>query len=598
MSNRIEGARVRQGRRRWAAVAAGLGVAALPVAPAGAGSPGATERVSVSSTGSQTTSPGGIPAATLSDDGRYVVYHTRAIGLVPDDSNDREDVFVFDRSTGTTVRINAPGGVQPDGPSLFPEVSGDGRFVVFGSGARNLVPGDTNADPPSPTASVDAVGRDVFTWDRATGAITREDVANDGTEGACFSGANKVFCGGGVALAEADINFDGRYVAFAANATNLVPGDTNGQADVFLRDRQARTTTRISVLPAGTQATGGSSIDPAINAAGNVIAFNTGSATLTGTGTTRQIVVRDLAANTSTLVSKTSGGTAGNGGSTQPAISADGRWVAFASVATNLVPGDTNDTSDVFLHDRLSGTTTRVSVGPGGVQALDGSSFPAISGDGRYVAFDSSAANLVPGDTNGRSDTFVYDRIAGTTSRVSVSRTLAQGNGASFFASLNFDGRYAAFSSEASNLVPGDSNDSSDVFVHDRTLPTPFSDGYRLVASDGGIFAFGNAPFFGSTGSLKLNKPIVGMASTPRNDGYWLVASDGGIFAFGNARFFGSTGALTLAKPIVGMAATPTGAGYWLVASDGGIFAFGDAQFKGSTGAMRLNQPIVGGAAA
>ena len=118
--------------------------------------------------------------------------------------------------------------------------------------------------------------------------------------------------------------------------------------------------------------------------------------------------------------------------------------------------------------------------------------------------------------------------------------------------------------------------------------------GYWLVASDGGIFSFGDAAFYGSTGAIHLNKPIVGMAPTPDAGGYWLVASDGGIFSFGDAAFYGSTGAIHLNKPIVGMASTPDGEGYWLVASDGGIFSFGDAQFYGSTGAIHLNQPIVG----
>jgi hypothetical protein len=126
---------------------------------------------------------------------------------------------------------------------------------------------------------------------------------------------------------------------------------------------------------------------------------------------------------------------------------------------------------------------------------------------------------------------------------------------------------------------------------------TPASAGYWSVASDGGIFAFGDAGFFGSTGSIHLSKPVVGMAATPDGGGYWLVASDGGIFAFGNAGFFGSMGGTALSKPVVGMAATPDGGGYWLVASDGGIFAFGDAAFSGSTGAMRLNKPVVGMAA-
>ena len=118
--------------------------------------------------------------------------------------------------------------------------------------------------------------------------------------------------------------------------------------------------------------------------------------------------------------------------------------------------------------------------------------------------------------------------------------------------------------------------------------------GYWLAAADGGIFSFGEAKFFGSTGNIKLTSPIVGMASTPTGNGYWLVAADGGIFAFGDAAFKGSTGAIKLAQPIVGMASTPTGNGYWLVASDGGIFAFGDAAFAGSTGAIKLAKPIVG----
>jgi ribosomal protein L24E len=123
---------------------------------------------------------------------------------------------------------------------------------------------------------------------------------------------------------------------------------------------------------------------------------------------------------------------------------------------------------------------------------------------------------------------------------------------------------------------------------------TPHGGGYWLVASDGGIFSFGNAKFYGSTGAMKLNKPIVGMAPTPDGKGYWLVASDGGVFSFGDAKYHGSTGAMRLNKPVVGMAPTADGKGYWLVATDGGIFSFGDAKYHGSTGAMRLNKPVVG----
>ena len=112
---------------------------------------------------------------------------------------------------------------------------------------------------------------------------------------------------------------------------------------------------------------------------------------------------------------------------------------------------------------------------------------------------------------------------------------------------------------------------------------TPTGQGYWLVASDGGIFTFGDATFYGSTGAIHLNQPIVGMAATPDGAGYWLVASDGGIFTFGDAGYYGSTGNIHLNQPIVGMAATPDGAGYWLMAADGGIFTFGDAPFDGSS---------------
>ncbi|MGI8492523.1 MAG: SpoIID/LytB domain-containing protein [Acidimicrobiales bacterium] len=127
--------------------------------------------------------------------------------------------------------------------------------------------------------------------------------------------------------------------------------------------------------------------------------------------------------------------------------------------------------------------------------------------------------------------------------------------------------------------------------------PSGGTDGYWLVANDGGVFNFGAAGFYGSTGNMRLNKPIIGMAATPDGLGYWLVAADGGIFNFGDAPFLGSTGAMRLNKPVIGMAPTPDGRGYWLFASDGGIFNFGDAPFLGSTGAMRLNAPVVGMAA-
>jgi hypothetical protein len=146
-----------------------------------------------------------------------------------------------------------------------------------------------------------------------------------------------------------------------------------------------------------------------------------------------------------------------------------------------------------------------------------------------------------------------------------------------------------AIGSYNATLVVNGPNGTQSVPIHGAS-----SHGYRLAASDGGLFAYGDAGFYGSTGALHLNSPMVGAASTPDGGGYWMVGADGGVFTFGDARFFGSTGALHLNRPIVGMAATPDGGGYWLVASDGGVFAFGDAHYHGSAASIRLNRPIVG----
>ncbi|MGD0393606.1 MAG: PQQ-binding-like beta-propeller repeat protein [Acidimicrobiales bacterium] len=171
----------------------------------------------------------------------------------------------------------------------------------------------------------------------------------------------------------------------------------------------------------------------------------------------------------------------------------------------------------------------------------------------------------------------------------------------SILAQFNLGAAASSFPSPsaADGLILAPTSDSIRAFSGPGGIPGPPSaaPGYWIVATDGGIFSFGGAPYLGSTGSLNLNRPVVGMAATPKRHGYWLVASDGGIFSFGDASFEGSTGAIHLNQPVVGMAATPDGHGYWLVASDGGIFSFGDARFYGSTGAIHLNQPVVGMAA-
>jgi Tol biopolymer transport system component len=224
----------------------------------------------------------------------------------------------------------------------------------------------------------------------------------------------------GVSL-EPAISADGRFVAFTSGATNLVPGDTNNTTDVFVRDRMLQVTRRVSVGAGGQQANG-LSLEPAISADGRFVAFRSRASNLVAgdTNNARDVFVRDLVAQVTTRVSVGPAGQQANGNSLRPAISAHGRFVAFASKASNLVAGDTNHGIDVFVRDRVAQVTRRVSVGPAGQQANSSSIGQAISAHGRFLAFTSSASNLVPGDTNNATDVFVRDRVAQVTRRVSV----------------------------------------------------------------------------------------------------------------------------------------------------------------------------------
>ena len=520
--------------------------------------PGTTTRLSAPADG-PALGPAVTESPAISSDGNIVAYASAASDLVTDDSNSLTDVFVSDRARKETIRVSRGlSGAQANGSSAVdsaPALSADGQVVAFSSAATNLVAGDNNG-----------VG-DVFVVDRARQETTRVNLGAGGVEA---TGRDSF---------DPALSTDGRFVAFASDAPNLVADDTNNATDVFVHDRQARTTDRVSVGADGAQADGGESYAPAISADGTAVAFisratNIAPGATDGIG---NVFVRDLKAGTTTRVGAT-GGPEESAVAPRVSLSANGRFVAYATE------------TDVFVFDRQGGGAEHVSVGPGGVPGDRASSAPSLSADGRFVAFQSDATNLVPADTNQRTDVFVRDRRLGTTTRVSLGPVSLQGDQPSAAPRISGDGRFVAFQSSAANLVPGDTNSAPDIFVHDRAPVR----GYWLVAADGGIFAYGSAVFAGSTGGMKLVKPIVAMAAAPNGQGYWLVASDGGVFAFGAAKFFGSTGSIRLAKPIVGIAATPSGNGYWLVASDGGIFAFGDAGFFGSTGAMKLAQPIVG----
>ncbi len=283
---------------------------------------------------------------------------------------------------------------------------------------------------------------------------------------------------------------DSRYIGFNSYASNLVPGDTNGFSDSFVRDRQTGTTWRVSVSTGGVQGNN-HAYDTVLSANGRYATFLSLASNLVpqiDASETYDVFVRDLQTGTTTAVSVGTNNRLGSSDkhSYHQTISADGRYIAFNSSMTNLISGDTNSKYDIFVRDMQTGLIKRVSVGPNGVQSNGHSYYTGMSQDGRFIAFHSSASNLVPNDTNGRDDIFVHDVQTGQTTRVSVTSGGAQSQGGdSWYPALSADGRFVVFRSAATNLVPGDVNQSWDIFVHDRQTGTTS----LVSASSGGVIA-------------------------------------------------------------------------------------------------------------
>ena len=350
-----------------------------------------------------------------------------------------------------------------NGYSDNPSISADGRYVAFAADATNLIASDTNAL------------RDVFLYDNQTRLVRRLSVSQQGVQ---TNGASN----------NPSISGNARYVAFSSEATNLISGDTNGFSDIFVVDTITGSLARESVGSGGVQANN-SSFKPALSSDGRYLVFESTATNLVSPGTAvgvSHIYRRDRTTGTTVLVSRSSSGAAGNGLSTQAAISADGQFVAFASDATNLVEGDNNAVRDVFVRDLAAGTTIRASVGSAG-EANGPSRSPSISADGRHVAFASTASNLAASDLNGISDIFGFDRVTGSVTRVTISVTGGDPSDpsdanfrlGSLNPSISASGRYIAFSSLADNLTDGDEageyfaldpNRSLDVFVVDRDV--------------------------------------------------------------------------------------------------------------------------------
>jgi Tol biopolymer transport system component len=431
----ISGSRLRLGV--IAAIALAIGSAASLAAEAGAGG-ATTELVSVDSHGVQPGRKSALPS--ISAAGRFVAFSTGARLARSDTNAGDTDVYVHDRSTGATRRVSVgSGGRQASGGE--PAISADGRFVAFNSEATSLVRPDTNGDV------------DVFIHDRRTGRSRRVSSSSTGAQANMLSRSPA-------------ISADGRYVAFESNATNLVNEDTNRRRDIFVRDMTTGRTRRVSVSSAGAQGDGHSHA-ASISADGRLIAFTSDATNLVpeDTNGAADIFIHDWRAGKTTRVTLSSTGAEGESRSDSSAVSARGRFVAFASLAPNLVSGDTNETWDVFVRDRETGETSRVSVGLAGRESDARSGSVGISADGRTIAFTSAATNLVDGDINARRDVFVHDRRTSQTRRASVRSAGGQGNGSSTVPAISANGRFVAFASKAGNLVRRDTNLKKDVFV-------------------------------------------------------------------------------------------------------------------------------------
>ncbi|HNG94504.1 MAG TPA: hypothetical protein PLB32_16985 [Acidobacteriota bacterium] len=423
----------------------------------------------------------------MSGDGRYVVFSSAGTRLVSGqvDTNETHDVFMYDRVTGTTELISrAPGttATTANGGSFNPIITFDGQWIAFESSAGNLVPGqvESNSD------------KDVFLYNRVTKTIELVSRATGTT-----------VTTGNLSSLSPVISTDGRYVAFASQATNLVAGqtDTNGieGTDVFVYDRVAGTTQLVSRV-AGTTATAGNlrSFIPTMSSDGQWIVFHSLATNLVpgllDTNDSSDVFVYDRVTGTTQLVSRSAGTstTTGNNSSLNPVISSDGQFIAFESDSTNLVIGqtDTNSASDTFVFHRTSGVMELVSRAAGTVTTTGNfaSTDLAINGNGRYITYRSYGFNLVTGqsDTNGDSDIFVFDRIAGTNQLVSraAGTTTVTGDTVSLNPAMSTDGQRIVYASAADNLIPGqvDGLGVFNIFSFDL-----ISGETRLISAEGGL---------------------------------------------------------------------------------------------------------------
>ncbi|NYB52038.1 MAG: PD40 domain-containing protein [Methanobacteriaceae archaeon] len=406
----------------------------LAIALSGAVSAAEGDTIIVSNAPGNTPSNGDSAHPSVSDDGVWVAYYSDASNLVAGDTNDGiRDIFLHNRITGVTTKLTS----GSNGLSGSPSISGDGNWVAYISEAYTLVDGD-NHDLYS----------DVFLYDRVRN-VTSKVTPLSGSNGNSFYPS---------------VSGDGNWVAYSSYATNLVAGDTpDSYSDIFLYDRVTGITTKVPPL----SGSNGDRWAPSISADGNWVAYVSFATNLVANDAEdgrSDIFLYDRVRDVTSKVTPLSGSNGHSGYNWAPSISADGVWVAYTSLASNLVASDTADTIwDIFLYNSVTGVTSKVT-------PLSGSNghsyYVSVSGDGNWVAFSSEASNLVANDAeDGHSDIFLYDRVRDVTSKVTP---LSGSNGISDGPSVSGDGNWVAFYSEASTLVAGDTNQASDVFMYNN----------------------------------------------------------------------------------------------------------------------------------
>ncbi len=383
---------------------------------------------------------------------------------------------------GTTELVSVSStGEQGDRMSRTPSISADGRFVAFESWSTNLVASDINGQT------------DIFVHDRNTGAMEIVSISNTGEHG---NGQSR----------EPSISANGRFVAFESRATNLVPSDINGQTDIFIHDRITDAMEIVSISNTGEHGNG-QSREPSISADGRFVAFGSNSSNLSPGISGTQIYVHDRELGTTIAVSVNEAGNQGNGSSRRPSISGDGRLIAFESRSNNLVQNDTNKKSDVFVFDMADGSLRGVSVDSKGKPANGASNSININLNGNIVTFSSDATNLVtPGMSSDQWQIYTHDLDIGETKLITISADGTEGNEMSYYSGISGDGRYVAFATYATNLVPGTLENQDNLIIADRQTGE-----FELVTIYTDIKNYGYSP------SLSANGKYVVFASRSSN---------------------------------------------------------------------------------